>query len=176
MVSALFFWIFALAACLFGAGVIVARNPMHSALSLAAVFVCAAGIFLQLHAEFLAWILIIVYTGAVMTLMIFVISLLNLQSDKPISLSASRRWGIALIVLFVFAFLIYLFRADAAGFFIGAKPPVPDEWGSAQEIASHLFTRYLLPFELASILLTAAVAGAIALAMKPDLNEEEKAE
>ena len=176
MASALFFWIFALAACFFGAGVIVARNPMHSALSLAAVFVCAAAIFLQLHAEFLAWILIIVYTGAVMTLMIFVISLLNLQSDEPIVFTASRRWGIASIVLFVFAFMIYLFRADEVGFFTGAKPPVPASWGSAQEIASHLFMRYLLPFELASILLTAAVVGAIALAMKSNENEEEKAE
>jgi len=176
MASALFFWIFAIAACLFGAGVVVVRNPMHSALSLAAVFVCAAAIFLQLHAEFLAWILIIVYTGAVMTLMIFVISLLNLQRDEPMVLAAARRWGIVLIVLFFCAFSIYLFRADAVGFFSGFKPPIPAEWGSAQEIAAHLFTRYLLPFELASILLTAAVVGAIALAMKSDEHGKEKAE
>ncbi|MBZ0254957.1 NADH-quinone oxidoreductase subunit J, partial [bacterium] len=79
MVATIFFWICALTAIFAGLGVIVARSPMHSAVSLIATLISIAGLFLTLHAEFLAWILVIVYTGAVMVLIIFVISLLNLQ-------------------------------------------------------------------------------------------------
>jgi NADH-quinone oxidoreductase subunit J len=166
MAATLFFWICAFMAFFFGLGVIVARNPMHSALSLVMTFLATAGLFLLLHAEFLAWILIIVYSGAVMVLMVFVISLLNLQRDDPIEFTPARRWAVGLAAIFVLAFLIYLFRDTSVGFDNPLKPSVPEEWGSAQAVAKDLFTRYLLPFELASVLLTAAVIGAVAIARK----------
>ncbi|MBN2325567.1 MAG: NADH-quinone oxidoreductase subunit J [Candidatus Omnitrophica bacterium] len=171
MAATLFFWLCAFLAFFFGLGVIVARNPMHSALSLVMTFVASAGLFLLLHAEFLAWILIIVYSGAVMVLMIFVISLLNLQRDEPIEFTAARRWGVAFVVVFAAALLIYLFRDASVGFTYPPKPAISAEWGSAKAIATDLFTRYLLPFELASVLLTAAVIGAVVIARKPDPNE-----
>lgn len=167
MASTLFFWFCAFTAFFFGLGVIVARNPMHSALSLVMTFFATAGLFLLLHAEFLAWILIIVYSGAVMVLIVFVISLLNLQRDDPIEFAPARRWAVGLAALFLFAFFVYLFRDTSVGFDIPIKPAVPEEWGSAQAVAKDLFTLYLLPFELASVLLTAAAIGAVAIARKP---------
>lgn len=178
MAATLFFWICAFVAFFFGLGVIAARNPMHSALSLVVTFLATAGLFLLLHAEFLAWILIIVYSGAVMVLMIFVISLLNLHREEPIEFTSARRWGFALTILFAAGVLIYLFRDASVGFSQPAKIAVPPEWGSAPAVAADLFTRYLLPFELASVLLTAAAIGAVALARQPARHktvEEESA-
>jgi len=176
MFGALFFWLCATIAFFFGIGVVVARNPMHSALSLVATLTATAGLFLLLQAEFIAWILIVVYTGAVMVLMIFVISLLNLQKDDPIDWNPARRWGVGMVVLFALVFLVYLFRDPLAGFFsIPQAPPTPPEWGSITVVALDLFTRYLLPFELASVLLTAAVIGAVAIA-RPESPERETKE
>ncbi len=169
--STLFFWIFACVAFMFSVGVIVARNPMHSALSLVATFVCLAGIFLQLHAEFLAFIIIIVYTGAVMVLIIFVISLLNLQREEPIDFTIPRRWGVGFMLIFVGTFFVYLFRDPLVNYTLPEKMQVPAYWGGAEEVGKYLFVHYILPFELASILLTAAVIGAVVLARRPRENQ-----
>jgi len=152
--------------------VIAARNPMYSALSLVMTFVALAGLFLLLHAEFLAWILIIVYTGAVMVLIIFVISLLNLQRDDPIQIDTPRRWGIGLVALFGLAFLVYLFRDPSAGFDWTAPPLAGAEWGSPESVARDLLTRYLIPFELAAVLLTAAVIGAVVTARQAGARKD----
>lgn len=173
----IFFWLFATIAFFFSIGVISARSPMHSAISLVLTLVSLAGLFLLLHAEFLAWILIIVYTGAVMVLIIFVISLLNLQRDEPPVTTTARRWGILAIAIFLAAFCIYLFRDQTFGFQGPYLLAAPVEWGAAESVAITLFRDYLLPFEIASILLTAAVIGAIMVARKPldgDSNQENK--
>ncbi len=174
MLSALFFWICAFVAFFFALGVVIARNPMHSALSLVATLVALAGLFLQLHAEFIAWILIIVYTGAVMVLIIFVISLLSLQKEEPIDLSITRRFGLGFVGLFFLTFLVYLFYDPLVDFIQPKKLPVPEEFGAVDTLAVELFTRYLLPFELASILLTAAVIGAVVIARKS--TDQEKSD
>ncbi|MBD3267037.1 NADH-quinone oxidoreductase subunit J [bacterium] len=170
------FLLFAGLAFFFGLGVIIARNPMHSAISLVVTLLSLAGLFLLLYAEFLAWILIIVYTGAVMVLIIFVISLLNLEKDEPLSLSFFRKWGFAFIGIFVPIVIFYIY-ADF-GFVSPQKLPIPDglEWGSVKTLAMDLFTRYLLPFELASVLLTAAVIGAVVIARKEPVDREDMSE
>ncbi|MFB3787989.1 MAG: NADH-quinone oxidoreductase subunit J [bacterium] len=173
MAATFFFWVCAVVAFFFGMGVIAARNPMYSALCLVVTFTAMAGLFLLLHAEFLAWILIIVYTGAVMVLIIFVISLLNLQRDDPIQLDTPRRWGIGLVALFGLAFLVYLFRDPSAGFDWTEPPLAGAEWGSPEKIAHDLLTRYLIPFELAAVLLTAAVIGAVVTARQPGAKKNQ---
>ncbi len=177
MLSSIFFWICASVAFFFAIGVVIARNPMHSALSLVATLVALAGLFLQLHAEFIAWILIIVYTGAVMVLIIFVISLLNLQREEPIDMTIARRFGIGLVAIFGAAFLVYLFRDPLVGFVEPKRLIPPEEFGAVDILARDLFTTYLLPFELASILLTAAVIGAVVIARKSpgtDVTQESE--
>jgi len=172
MAATLFFWVCAVAAFFFGVGVIVARNPMYSALSLIGTFVATAGLFLLLHAEFLAWILIIVYTGAVMVLIIFVISLLNLQREDPVRLDTPRRWGIGLALFFGLIFLVYLFRDPSVGFEVTVPLTDNPAWGIPTSVARDLLTRYLIPFELAAVLLTAAVIGAVVLARKAEPEEK----
>lgn len=164
MIGAIFFWLCACMAVAFGIGVVVARKPMHSAVSLVITFIAMAGLFLHMNAEFIAFILIIVYTGAIMVLIIFVISLLNLQLDEPIHVTPARRWGVALLCVFAAAFMAYLYRDPLVGFANPARPIAPAEWGAVKTVGLDLFTRYVLPFEIVAVLLTAAVIGAIILA------------
>lgn len=164
MLAGIFFWICSFIALLFACFVVTARKPMYSAVSLVITLTGISGIFLTLHADFLAWILIIVYTGAVMVLIIFVVSLLNLQIDEPLVITSSRRWGIGFSSIFALSFLVYIYRDKLVGFSHPIKPDAPDAWGSAEAVAMELLTRYVLPFEIAAVLLTAAVIGAIVAA------------
>lgn len=164
MLTGIFFWICSFVALLFASFVVTSHKPMYSAVSLIITLIAISGIFLTLHADFLALILIIVYTGAVMVLIIFVVSLLNLQVDESIVITPARQWGIGFVSVFAFGFLIYIYRDQLVGFAYPTKPPAPDAWGSAQAVAMDLLTRYVLPFEIAAVLLTAAVIGAIVAA------------
>lgn len=174
MLSGIFFWICSFVTLLFACFVVTARKPMYSAVSLVITLVGVSGLFLTLHADFLAWILIIVYTGAVMVLIIFVVSLLNLQLDEPIEVTSARRWGIGISVVFALSFLLYIYRDTIVGFAHPQKPAAPPEWGSAEAVALDLLTRYVLPFEIAGVLLTAAVIGAIVAARHISPEAERK--
>lgn len=162
------FLIFAGLAAAFSISIVISRNPMHSALSLIVALISIAGLFLLLHAEFLAWILIVVYTGAVMVLVVFVIALLSLQKDDPIVFTSVRKWGVFLTGLFGLVFSLYIFRDPLVSFIKPRRLPAPEEWGAVHSLSVDLFTKYLLPFELASVLLTAAVIGAVVVARKDD--------
>ena len=178
MLNTLYFWVFATIAGMCGLGVILSRNPMHSAVSLVITMVCIAALFLQLHTEFLAYIQIIVYTGAVMVLIVFTISMLNLRAGPPLSLRLSRRWGIALAVIYLVFFAVYQYLDKSYGFGGPTRPEVPIEWGNVRMISYSLFTTYLFPFEFAGVLLTAAVIGAAVIA-RPEPQrpgEQEDAE
>ncbi len=174
MLTGILFWISAFVVLLFACFVVTARKPMYSAVSLVITLVGVSGLFLTLHADFLAWILIIVYTGAVMVLIIFVVSLLNLQLDEPIEVTSSRRWGIGFAVVFALSFLVYIYRDTVVGFSQPLKPAAPPEWGSAEAVALDLLTRYVLPFEIAGVLLTAAVIGAIVAARNFNSEADRK--
>ncbi len=148
--------------------VIFKKSPVHSALFLIMTFFCLAGVYLLLHAQFIAAIQIIVYAGAIMVLFLFVIMLLNLENER-----ASQRGhglqklsGIVLSVVLA----ISLGSIMKAQFFTGAKGPYSlekvQEAGNSEMIGRLLFTDFLLPFEITSILLLAAVIGAIILAKK----------
>lgn len=169
MITTLFFWVFALAATAMGFGVLISRNPMHSAICLIVTLVSVAGLFLLLAAEFLAWILVIVYTGAVMVLIVFVISLLNLQTDNPIPYNAARGWGIAAVFVFLMFFLVYMYNDPMITELSGELIRVPETYGAARTLALDLYTRYMLIVQLAGVLLTAAVIGAVVIArQEPD--------
>jgi NADH-quinone oxidoreductase subunit J len=147
--------------------VISQRNPVASALFLIATMVCLAILFVLLNAAFLAMIQIIVYAGAIMVLFLFVIMLLNLRRDEfgPEKRRAQRFFAI----LFVFLLLIGMATVIEVGVF-GFKSAqdvsettVP---AGVEPLAQLLFTKYLLPFELASILLLVAIVGAIVMAKR----------
>ncbi len=148
--------------------VICSRNTVHSALWMVASFFFSAVLFLLLRAEFLAILQIIVYAGAIMMFIIYAIMMLNLRQEgeegKP--LSAVRSFGLWML-LFVFLGLIGMGICRAVA---PMKGPVTDQlmekFGHVAVLSNFLFSDYLLPFELASVLLTAGVVGAVVLAKR----------
>jgi NADH-quinone oxidoreductase subunit J len=160
-----FFSLFAFLAVACGLNVVLQRHPISSALSLVGVMGSLAMLYLGLGAEFIAMAQIIVYAGAVMVLFIFVIMLLNAGGETKrgrVSWTARLLGPPGLIALFV-ALCLFSTRwfpnSDAVKFgdFGG---------GGAQQIGYALFTDYLLPFEVTSVLILIAIVGAIVLARK----------
>ncbi|HEV2340566.1 MAG TPA: NADH-quinone oxidoreductase subunit J [Candidatus Acidoferrales bacterium] len=145
-------------------GLILAKEPVHSALSLILVMVALAVLYLLLGAEFIAAIQILVYAGAIMVLFVFVIMLLNAGEEVRTNLSRLARWvGLPLGVFFL-AEMGYLLFHEYAGRAAGAATaPVV---ASTTDLSMKLFTEFVLPFELTSILILIAVLGAMVLARK----------
>lgn len=170
------FWYLSAMAVSGGVGVILLRNPVHSALSLVYVIFHVAGLFVILGAGFLAVVQIIVYAGAIVVLFLFTLMMLDMRGLQTERFMHRQRWvalplAIALAVEVVFVGIgTPEIRAD----FLGAFPPqaISDLGGSTQAIASVLFSEYLLPFEIASVLLLVAAVGAIVLARRFDLDLE----
>ena len=145
--------------------VVAQRNPLYSAISLIGVFISLACLYVMLAAPFIAAVQVIVYAGAIMVLVVFVIMLLNVEEE------AHRRPRLKFLVP-VAVTLAAVLMAEVA--FILAKVEQPNitpaasnaNVGLTQSIGSALFTRYLLPFEITSILLLMAIVGAMTLARR----------
>lgn len=156
------FWFFVFGMLLGAAGVVVNRNPIAAALCLVLSICFLAGLYLLLNAFFLAAIQIIVYAGAVMVLFLFIIMLLDLQASekRPFRLGACFAGGIVAVLFFVGA-------ARAVKSISGvAVQPSPTTTDSIIPIGNLLFTKYLLPFEVTSLLLLVATIGVILLSKK----------
>ncbi len=153
---------------------VVQRNPLYSAISLIGVFVALAGLYLTLAAPFLAAIQIIVYAGAIMVLVVFVIMLLNVEEEdhRPARLGYLTAIAVLLAaVLFGEAGFILYFMGNS-----GLEPLDPNLAGNPSNvgltnaIGTGLFTNYLLPFEITSVLLLMAIVGAMTLARRVGLK------
>lgn len=139
------------------------QNPVQSVLFLILNFFCLALLYLTLHAEFLAIIQILVYAGAIMVLFLFVIMLLNLaDADSLRERSGPMRFVGITLALVVLGQLGFLLRGGDRQ----PRSPLPDGFGSAERFGGTLFRDYLVPFEMTSILLLAALVGVIILARK----------
>jgi NADH-quinone oxidoreductase subunit J len=124
--------------------------------------VCLAGLFVLLHAFFLAAVQILVYAGAVMVLFLFVIMLLDLKSEERRKIKA---FGIIGGIVSVGA-LIGIFIKSLAATRPGLALPAPEQVGDTASLGTALFTEYLLPFEIVSVLLLVAVVGVVLLSRK----------
>ena len=143
--------------------VILHKNPVTSALFLVLAFCSLAGIYLLLHAEFVAMVQIIVYAGAIMVLFLFVIMYLNLKRDVEHGVHIALRRGVGWtvgIVLFVEGWILLARRWAPGPLSSDVAAPV----GNTQAIGQVLYTRYLFPFEITSILLLVAMVGAVVIA------------
>jgi NADH-quinone oxidoreductase subunit J len=158
------FFVLAGMAVLGAVSLIVQSHPIHSALSLILVMVSLAGLYLLMGAEFIAAVQIIVYGGAVMVLFIFVIMLLNAGAEARRGRSYTVQiLGVPLLIalLGLLAFLVErLFPQTISVHFGGFTG------GTAKAVGQALFTTYLLPFEVTSLLILIAIIGAIVLARK----------
>ena len=155
---------FVLGALLIASGitVIAHKNPVVSAISLVFHFFMLAGLYLNLHAEFLAVLQILVYAGAIMVLVIFVIMLLNLGDEEKLKEKFNVRKFIGIVFAFVLALQFIIIYMTANAGITGSTNSV----GSPQVIGNDLFNNYLFPFEAISLLLLAAIIGSVILAKR----------
>ena len=163
-----FFALFAVMAIFGALMMVLQKSPVASALFLILTFASLAGLFVLLYAPFLAAIQIVVYAGAIMVLFFFVIMLLNLRNDIDDGVHHAARRLFGWLLGLVLAALIYLFfqRPWSLGPGGNVTPESMAEVGNTQVLGLKLFTEYLLPFELTSLVLLAAIVGAVVLAMR----------
>jgi len=159
------FYLFAALAVLGALGVVIARSPVRSALSLACVFIALAALYVLLNAGFLAVAQIMIYAGAVLILFLFVIMVLNPRVD----VWGARTGGQTLAaIVFTVALALLMIATLASGQIAPATGRFTPEFiaqvGHVQVIGMLLFTEFLLPFEIASMLLLVAIVGAMVLA------------
>ena len=168
LIDTILFYVFAVLVLGGGILTITRRNAIHSAISLIVSLMGVAGLYLTQQAEFLFAVQIILYVGGIMLLFLFVIMLVNLDQAAR-ERQFNRAWPVGLAaVLAVGAELGYFLYRGHAAFHIaeaggGLVPPV---LGNTEMIADSLFSEYLLPFEIASLLLLVAVVGSVAMAKR----------
>ncbi len=164
----LLFWPLAVIALGASISMITQRNPVYSALFLILTLLCLAGLFLLLHAHFLAVIQIIVYAGAIMVLFLFVIMLLDIRRAE-VTLSRVRLQKTLGAILVALALLLIVKTTWVLGSgAVGEMPALKDasaipDFGTAPALGRALFSSYVLPLELAAVLLFVALIGAIVL-------------
>jgi len=168
MMDALLFYFFA--ALVLGGAIftVTQRSAVHSAISLIVSLVGVAGLYLLQQAEFLFAVQIVLYVGGIMVLFLFVIMLVNLDQAAK-QRQFNRQWGIALLcVAVVAAEITYFMRKGASSFQVVRAPMAitAATEGNTERIATVLFSQYLLPFEIASVLLLVAVVGSVVMAKK----------
>lgn len=160
------FFVLAITAVAAALGMLIARNPVSSALWLILNLFCVAGLYLTMNAQFLAVVQVLVYAGAIMVLFLFVIMLLNL-AEVPRLHDVNWKLGVGFIL--GVGLLAQLSYAIASSLDI-----IPEEssveqaalTGSANEVARELFTKFAMPLEIIGVLLLAATIGAVLLARR----------
>jgi len=159
------FYVFAALAVIFAIMVVAnpfSRSPVTSAMFLVLTMACLAGLFTLLHAFFLAAVQILVYAGAVMVLFLFVIMLLDLKEEQRRQI---KSLGLVAGLVSVGSILAIFIRS-----LLAAKPGegavTPNVEGSTYKLGELLFTKYLLPFEIVSVLLLVAMVGVVLLSKK----------
>jgi NADH-quinone oxidoreductase subunit J len=162
----LFFYLVALVAVVSGYLVVRCQSPVNSALALVNTFFCLAVFYVMLYAPFMAAIQVIVYAGAIMVLILFVIMLLNLGIEARKRYTRGIVWAAIASLLMMFLTLRFI----KLGRVTGAEGEITDHLimseGHVELIGKALYTEFLLPFEIASILLLVAIVGAVVLAKK----------
>lgn len=165
MLNQALFYFFAGLAVVSAVLVVTRRNAVHSAIFLVTALLATAGIYLQLRAEFLFAVQIILYVGGIMVLFIFVIMLVNLDVALH-QVQFNRQWWLALLLAVVLAgqLAFALSLGSSALKFAEAQPARLEP--NTELIGRSLFQNYMLPFEIASILLLVAMIGAVVMAKR----------
>ncbi|MDH5542299.1 MAG: NADH-quinone oxidoreductase subunit J [Nitrospinota bacterium] len=157
----LIFYIFGFIAVFAAVSVVLARKPVMSALYLILNMLALAAIYVQLNAHLIAALQVIVYAGAIVVLALFVIMLLNLREKQGIV--SYHRTAVQAIGIIIVAFVMTSLASAVNSGGLPAAGPESAEFGTVVGVAKVLFTNYLLPFEIASVLLLAAIVGAVIL-------------
>ncbi|CUS78433.1 NADH-quinone oxidoreductase subunit J [Candidatus Kryptobacter tengchongensis] len=164
--QALVFFVLAFVSIASAILMITRANPVKSAIFLIINFLSLSILYLTLNAQFIAIIQVLVYAGAIMVLFVFVIMLLNLQDEKRLS----DKFDIKRLIAFIFVLLVFvkialgLVSSTSGRFLKQAENSL--ELGKIEFIGEKLFTNYILPFEITSLILVVAIVGAITLAKR----------
>jgi NADH-quinone oxidoreductase subunit J len=155
------FLLFAIGVLATALGVVISRNPVYAAMNLVATFFFLAGIYVLLVAHLIAFMQILVYAGAVMVLFLFVIMLLS-RGDEHLVKEKYRAMQVigALGAVGLAGVLAWAITAVAAD----SPAALPADFGTVKAVGQVLYTRFLLPFEATSLLLLAAIVGAVVVA------------
>ncbi len=164
--NSIYFYLVAIVAVVSGYLVVVCKSPVNSAIALMMTFVCLANFYVMLHAPFMAAIQIMVYAGAILMLIVFTIMLLNLGTAVARKGSHSIGWAAALAFLVAIQVYAVINNGKVSGKTGEITEHLIEKTGHTELIARSLFTDFLLPFEIASILLLVAIVGAVILAKK----------
>jgi NADH-quinone oxidoreductase subunit J len=171
--GSIFYWIIfaatALVAIFAAVMVITRRNPIHSAMFLILNFLCIAVLYLLLNFQFIAIIQVMIYAGAIMMLVVFVIMLLSVEEEerrRKIPVPFAKMLGVVLVfilfALLIFGVAVQILPGEQSEF----SPERIAELGDIKTIAGLLFTKFLFPFEVASIILLVGIIGAVILSKK----------
>jgi NADH-quinone oxidoreductase subunit J len=171
MAASVLFFLFAGFAIACAISMVYHKNPLYSAISLIGVFLSLSSIYLLLAAPFLAIVQVLIYAGAIMVLVIFVIMLLNLEEDRPLNRLRylyAAGGGLGLVLLLQTLFIFYAV-ARTPNHQVEANKTV----GNTLNIGQAMFTEYLLPVEIVGILLLMAIIGGVVLARRLEQPEIE---
>jgi NADH-quinone oxidoreductase subunit J len=161
----IFFYGLSIAAIAFAIAVITRKNAVHAALSLIGTLVSLAGLYLMLYAPFVAAVQIVLYAGGIMVLFLFVIMLVNLDQNIR-EIQFNKQWLVGLIAaLSLGALALFVIRQGKAIFPTDLVAALP-EAANTQQVGIALYGQYMLPFEIASLLLLVAIVGAVVMAKK----------
>ncbi|MDO5685823.1 MAG: NADH-quinone oxidoreductase subunit J [Neisseria sp.] len=170
-VQVILFYLFAAIILFAGMKVVTSKNPVHAALWLVLTFWTSACTWVLMQAEFLGAVLVLVYVGAVMVLFLFVVMMLNVDLEAlragfwrnlPVSFAVGVLMSLVLILVLTNP------QTNLAAF--GSLQELPADYSGVRALGSELYTKYLLPFELAAILLVLGMVAAIALVHRPNEN------
>lgn len=174
MIQLLIFYAFSGLLILSALTVIFTRNPVRASLFLVLSFALTAPLWIMANAEFLGLVLVFVYVGAVMTLFLFVVMMLNISEvPKQRSLVAYYPLVLFLIAAMV-AMILYALKPALPHLAQHALQPHPANYSNVKALGSELYTRYVLPFELAAALLLVAIVSAISLAFRGARNRKSQ--
>jgi NADH-quinone oxidoreductase subunit J len=154
--------------------VIFAKHIIHSALYLALALLCVATYFILLKAEYLAVVQIMVYIGAVVVMILFALMLTRTRVGETTNISNKHVWvagAVSVLLFWALGIIIYMARN---GFTLGSSDEIPVL--SVKDLGSILFSKYVLPFEIVSLLILGALIGSVVLAMKEKEPAEPKEE
>ncbi len=167
LIDTVLFYVFALLTLGGGVFTITRRSAVHSAISLIVSLLGVAGLYLLQQAEFLFAVQIVLYVGGIMVLFLFVIMLVNLDEAAK-ERQFNGQWAIAIAATLAVAAELgyFLYRGKDAFRIADTAPAAASALGNVEQVADSLFSEYLLPFEIASVLLLVAVVGSVVMAKK----------
>jgi len=176
MIAGLFFYMFALVLIMSAVMVVTVRQPVPAVLFLILCFFNAAGLFLLTGAEFLAFIMLIVYVGAVAVLFLFVVMMLDLRGQEPrIALRRNLPIGLGVGVALLAELVMAASAWPASKMATAAVPAAPEQVENTRALGHVLYTNFAYPFQVSGIILLVAMIGAITLTLRKGRGTKKQA-